>query len=85
MAQTGAPRFLDEAGSRRRPATRQIARLSRHEAFAAHLAPLRRKNWFVYAKPPFSGPEAVLAKLHHSVERAAEHRPPTADPRLRRA
>ena len=23
-------------------------------AFAAHLAPLRKKNWFVYAKPPFS-------------------------------
>jgi hypothetical protein len=24
-------------------------------------APLSRKNWFVYAKPPFAGPEAVLA------------------------
>jgi hypothetical protein len=23
-------------------------------AFAAHLAPLRKKNWFVHAKPPFS-------------------------------
>src|SRR6202521_3621434 len=33
------------------------------EAFAAHLAPLRRKNWFVYGKPPFAGPEAVLAYL----------------------
>jgi hypothetical protein len=32
-------------------------------AFAAHLAPLRKKNWFVYAKPPFAGPEAVLAYL----------------------
>ena len=26
-------------------------------AFAAHLAPLGRKNWFVYAKPPFAGPD----------------------------
>src|SRR6516165_7979794 len=25
-------------------------------AFAAHLAPLRRKDWFVYAKPPLPGP-----------------------------
>src|SRR5882762_3749827 len=32
-------------------------------AFTAHLAPLRKKNWFVYAKPPFAGPEAVLAYL----------------------
>jgi len=28
-------------------------------AFAAHLAPLRRKNWFVYTKPPFAGPRGV--------------------------
>src|SRR5215467_4197111 len=26
--------------------------------FLKHLAPLRTKNWFVYAKPPFQGPEA---------------------------
>jgi hypothetical protein len=32
-------------------------------AFAAHLSPLRKKNWFVYAKPPFARPEAVLAYL----------------------
>ena len=37
--------------------------LRRREAFAAHLAPLKRKDWFVYAKPPFAGPEAVLAYL----------------------
>ncbi|MER8976294.1 MULTISPECIES: transposase [unclassified Mesorhizobium] len=29
----------------------------------AFLAPLRKKNWVVYAKPPFAGPEAVLAYL----------------------
>src|SRR3954466_5868720 len=40
-------------------------------AFAAHLAPLRRKNWFVYAKPPFAGPEAVLAYLARYTHRVA--------------
>ncbi|WP_210325005.1 IS91 family transposase, partial [Mesorhizobium silamurunense] len=39
------------------------AGLSERCAFAKFLAPLRRKNWFVYAKPPFAGPEAVLAYL----------------------
>jgi len=37
--------------------------LRSRSAFAAYLAPLRKKNWFVYAKPPFTGPEAVLAYL----------------------
>ncbi len=32
-------------------------------AFAASLLPLRKKNWFVYARHPFAGPEAVLAYL----------------------
>src|SRR5690349_14998530 len=41
----------------------EIEGLRRRRAFHAHLAPLRRKNWFVYAKPPFAGPEAVLAYL----------------------
>jgi Putative transposase len=49
----------------------EIADLCGHEAFAAHLAPLRRKNWFVYAKPPFSGPEAVLAYLARYTHRVA--------------
>jgi hypothetical protein len=39
--------------------------------FAALLAPLRRKNWFVYAKPPFAGPEAVLAYLARYTHRVA--------------
>jgi hypothetical protein len=41
------------------------------EAFAAYLAPLRKKNWFVYAKPPFAGPEAVLAYLARYTHRVA--------------
>jgi Putative transposase/Transposase zinc-binding domain len=49
----------------------EIVGLCRHEAFAGHLAPLRRKNWFVYAKPPFSGPEAVLAYLARYTHRVA--------------
>ena len=35
------------------------------------LAPLRKKNWFVYAKPPFARPEAVLAYLARYTHRVA--------------
>jgi hypothetical protein len=49
----------------------ELERLRRWEEFAAHLAPLRRKNWFVYAKPPFAGPEAVLAYLARYTHRVA--------------
>jgi len=45
--------------------------LRRREAFLTHLAPLRTKNWFVYAKPPFQGPEAVLAYLARYTHRVA--------------
>ena len=41
----------------------ELDSLGNSAAFTAHLAPLRKKNWFVYAKPPFAGPEAVLAYL----------------------
>jgi putative transposase len=49
----------------------ELAGLHNQTAFAAHLAPLRRKNWFVYAKPPFAGPEAVLAYLSRYTHRVA--------------
>jgi len=49
----------------------EIEGLCRREAFTRHLAPLRRKNWFVYAKPPFAGPEAVLAYLARYTHRVA--------------
>ena len=49
----------------------EIEGLCRREAFVRHLAPLRRKNWFVYAKPPFAGPEAVLAYLARYTHRVA--------------
>jgi predicted Zn-ribbon and HTH transcriptional regulator len=49
----------------------EIESLRHRPAFTAHLAPLRRKNWFVYAKPPFAGPEAVLAYLARYTHRVA--------------
>ena len=49
----------------------EIEGLRRRGAFDAHLAPLKRKNWFVYAKPPFSGPQAVLAYLGRYTHRVA--------------
>jgi len=39
--------------------------------FNRHLAQARRKTWVVYAKPPFSGPEAVLAYLSRYTHRVA--------------
>ena len=41
------------------------------KAFAAFLAPLRNKRWFVYAKRPFAGPKAVLAYLSRYTHRVA--------------
>src|SRR5438128_3995681 len=49
----------------------EIEGLRRRGAFDAHLAPLKRKNWFVYAKAPFSGPQAVLAYLGRYTHRVA--------------
>jgi putative transposase/transposase-like zinc-binding protein len=37
--------------------------LAEPSAFPAFLAKLRAKDWVVYAKPPFGGPEQVLAYL----------------------
>jgi hypothetical protein len=45
--------------------------LSERRAFLRHLAPLRKKRWVVYSKPPFSGPEAVLAYLSRYTHRVA--------------
>jgi hypothetical protein len=49
----------------------EIEDLRRRQTFDAHLAPLKRKKWFVYAKPPFVGPEAVLAYLARYTHRVA--------------
>ena len=47
------------------------AELAEIAAFAAWLAPFRRSEWVVYAKPPFGGPEAVLAHLSRYTHRVA--------------
>ncbi len=48
-----------------------LARLADRDAFATHLAPLRKIDWVVYAKRPFAGPEAVLAYLSRYTHRVA--------------
>jgi hypothetical protein len=47
-----------------------LAGLAEAVAFTAWLAPLRKSDWVVYAKPPFGGPEAVLAYLSRYTHRA---------------
>jgi hypothetical protein len=49
----------------------QHARLADAAAFAPFLAPLRTTRWFVYAKRPFAGPQAVLAYLSRYTHRVA--------------
>ncbi|MCL4132928.1 UNVERIFIED_CONTAM: hypothetical protein GTU68_024748 [Idotea baltica] len=48
-----------------------LAHLFDPDTFAAHLAPLRKADWVVYAKPPFGGPEAVLEYLSRYTHRVA--------------
>jgi hypothetical protein len=47
------------------------ADLADRHRFLRHLAPVRKKRWVVYAKPPFAGPEAVLAYLARYTHRVA--------------
>ena len=66
----------------------ELTGLADHGAFARYLAPLRKTEWVIpsrclqtnncqaaYAKPPFGGPEAVLAYL-------SRYTPPTARQRF---
>ena len=48
-----------------------MAHLAERRAFLRHLSPVRKKRWVVYAKPPFAGPEAVLAYLSRYTHRVA--------------
>ncbi len=52
-----------------------MAHLVDRRAFLRHLAPVRKKRWVVYAKPPFGGPEAVLAYLSRYTHRVAISNP----------
>jgi putative transposase/transposase-like zinc-binding protein len=48
-----------------------LARLAQPKTFAAWLRPLFRKDWVVYAKPPFAGPDYVLQYLGRYTHRVA--------------
>jgi hypothetical protein len=48
-----------------------LARLANPASFHAYLEPLKQTNWFVYAKQPFAGPQAVLAYLSRYTHRVA--------------
>ena len=48
-----------------------LAPLADRRTFLRHLSPVRSKRWVVYAKPPFSGPAAVLAYLSRYTHRIA--------------
>jgi hypothetical protein len=48
-----------------------LAPLAQPKTFAAWLRPLFRKDWVVYAKPPFGGPEHVLHYLGRYTHRVA--------------
>ncbi len=48
-----------------------MAPLAERRMFLRHLSPVRKKRWVVYAKPPFAGPEAVLAYLARYTHRVA--------------
>src|SRR6202521_2249251 len=50
---------------------RSLAPLAHPKTFAAWLRPLFRKDWVVYAKPPFGGPEHVLRYLGRYTHRVA--------------
>jgi hypothetical protein len=47
------------------------AGLQDRRIFLRRIARMRKKNWVVYAKPPFAGPEAVLAYLSRYTHRVA--------------
>ena len=48
-----------------------LAKLAQPAAFTRRLTVLRRLGWIVYAKPPFGGPEQVLAYLGRYTHRVA--------------
>ena len=48
-----------------------LASLSDRRACLDHLRPARKARWVVYAKPPFAGPQAVLAYLSCYTHRVA--------------
>ncbi|HEX5393483.1 MAG TPA: IS91 family transposase [Rhodocyclaceae bacterium] len=68
-------RFIEELEKLHRAGQLQFfdddTRLVEASAFARWLAPMRNSEWVVYAKRPFTGPEAVLAYLSRYTHRVA--------------
>jgi hypothetical protein len=48
-----------------------LASLRDRRGFQRHLRPARKSKWVVYAKPPFAGPEQVLAYVARYTHRVA--------------
>ncbi len=48
-----------------------LVNLADPASFTTWLAPFRKSEWVIYAKPPFGGPEAVLAYLSRYTHRVA--------------
>jgi hypothetical protein len=49
----------------------EIEALKKTAAFARYLAPLDQREWVVYAKPPFAGPQQALEYLGRYTHRVA--------------
>jgi hypothetical protein len=49
----------------------KLSKLEDPRAFKRYLAPLWKKDWVVYAKPPFGGPEQVLKYVARYTHRVA--------------
>jgi hypothetical protein len=62
-------RAADASGKLRFPDA--LADLAEPATFAARLDELARMEWVVFAKPPFGGPEQVLAYLGRYTHRVA--------------
>ncbi len=66
------PRTSRDGARARSPALLgALAQLADADVFAAAVRQLRRKNWIVYAKPPFGSPKHVLAYLGRYTHRVA--------------
>jgi len=48
-----------------------LEHLHDHRQFFCYLAPMRKKKWVVYAKPPFAGPQQVLDYVGRYTHRVA--------------
>jgi hypothetical protein len=67
--------FLDKLGAAHKAGELQFfgnhAKLANANAFTAYLAPLRKREWVVYSKRPFGGPQEVLRYLARYTHRVA--------------